>query len=123
MRSGYHPTHKRNGDKETLKEQGFYHKTAWRRLRLMALQRDHYLCQECLKKHKFTVATEVHHIVALEDCPSLGLELSNLVSLCWDCHEATKHVKDRSAEQRSPAGVRVIRVSDGSEMEKWKNAE
>lgn len=79
----------------TLKDRGFYQSTAWRKLRLQVLQRDHFLCQHCLKKGRIKRATEVHHIVALEKNPSLGLDKSNLVSLCWDCHEETKHNKSR----------------------------
>ena len=113
---GYHPSHDRNGnggygEKETLKAQGFYHKSAWRRIRKQALQRDHFLCQECLRRGKITQATEVHHLMDLESFPSLGLELSNLESLCWQCHEATKHTK----RDTLPQGVRVIRISSETE--------
>lgn len=107
--AGYHPSAEHGDNAESLKAQGFYHKTAWRRLRLQALQRDHYLCQSCLRHGKITQATEVHHIIELESCPSLGLELSNLESLCWQCHEDTKHKK----KERNIPGVKVIRVSNG----------
>lgn len=112
--SGYHPsfeTHERKDSEPSQKEQGFYHKTAWRKIRLMALQRDHYLCQACLKKGIVTIATEVHHLQPLEQFPSLGLELSNLQSLCWQCHEDTK---PRKSFQPRP-GIKIIRVSDGSD--------
>lgn len=99
--------------KDSLKKRGFYQSRVWRRVRLLALQRDHYLCQACLRKKRFTTATEVHHIKPLEEYPELGLELSNLESLCWDCHEATK----RRPSASGPPGVRIIRVSDGSEDE------
>lgn len=104
-RPGYHPCKKRGSKKDTLKKRGFYQSKAWRRVRLLALQRDHHLCQECLKKQRIKTATEVHHIMALEDHPQLGLELSNLISLCWDCHEATKH---RKHDEHLPA--RIIRI-------------
>ena len=114
MRSGYHPGIKEPEKQDSLKKQGFYLKPAWRKIRLLALQRDHYLCQECLRQKRITQATEVHHLVPLEDDPSLGLELSNLQSLCWNCHEATKH---RKQEPVLPTGVRVLKVKDGSEMD------
>lgn len=97
--------------KETLKEQGFYKTTAWRRIRVQALERDHYLCQKCLERHRLTRATEVHHILPLEDYPESALVLSNLMSLCWDCHEQTKHRKPA----RSVPGVRTMRVTDGED--------
>lgn len=112
MRSGYHPSIKKP-EEATQKEQGFYHRTAWRRIRLLALQRDHYLCQKCLARKKITQATEVHHIIPLEEDPSLGLELSNLQSLCWNCHEETKH----KPKERMISGVRVLKITDGSEMD------
>lgn len=112
--AGYHPAHKTGAPKkDTLKKQGFYQSTAWRSIRRMALQRDNYLCQECLRKKRITRATEVHHVNPLEDFPELGLEMSNLQSLCWDCHEQTKHHGQSSV--MAPAGVRVIKVSDGSD--------
>lgn len=99
--------------KDTLKKRGFYQSGPWRRVRLLALQHDHYLCQACLKKNRFTTATEVHHIKPLEEYPELGLELSNLQSLCWDCHEETKHRSSVSL----PQGVKIIRITDGSDWE------
>ena len=117
MRSGYHPSH--DGGTQTLKEQGFYHKPAWRRVRLLALQRDNYLCQKCMRRKKITPATEVHHIKELEDYPELGLELDNLESLCWQCHEETK----RRRSVCLPTKINIIRIRDGSEMEGWANAD
>lgn len=118
MKNGYHPSSGKRGD-TSLKEQGFYHKTAWRRLRKLALQRDHYLCQACLRRGKITTATEVHHIKELEDFPELGLELSNLESLCWNCHEETK----RRKPALSVTGVKIIKISNGEETEGWLNAD
>lgn len=92
-------------EKDTLKKQGFYVKRTWRHCRVLALQRDHYLCQDCKEKGKVTIATEVHHIIPLEQRPDLALELSNLRSLCRQCHEATKL---RSKPVR--AGIRVIKI-------------
>lgn len=115
MRSGYHPSLEKKESEGTLKKQGFYHKTAWRRIREQALHRDHFLCQECLRKKKIVPATEVHHILPLEDYPELGLELSNLTSLCWYCHEATKHKK----QEKQISGVRILAIKDGSEIDRW----
>lgn len=99
---------RQRSDKLTLKEQGFYHKTAWRRLRLLALQRDNFLCQDCLKKGIIRTAREVHHIIPLEERPDLGLVLKNLRSLCHDCHEATKTRQPKSS--RPHPRVRIIKI-------------
>ena len=115
-RAGYHPSHHQQSGKEaTLKEKGFYHTPAWRRLRIKALERDHYLCQNCLRNHRITAATEVHHLMPVEDHPDLALVLDNLESLCWDCHEQTKDHGKRVVQ--APAGVRVIKISNGSDDE------
>lgn len=119
MRAGYHPDGKpksaKTKDVPGLKEQGFYHTPAWRRARLLALQRDRYLCKLHLSKKCTKIATEVHHIQALDDHPELALELSNLISCCWQCHEETK---PRGRKIKLPPKVRVIVVSDGSENER-----
>ena len=91
----------------TLKEQGFYHSPAWRKVRLAALRRDGYLCQHCLRQGRATPATEVHHVKELEDYPELALDVNNLLSLCWDCHEKTKV---RGAARKVPSGVRVLKA-------------
>lgn len=91
------------------KEEGFYHSKAWRKLRKLALQRDHFLCQHCLREGKTRRATEVHHIVEVEVNPDLALCLDNLTSLCWNCHELTK----KRGQKKLPAEVRIIKVIDG----------
>lgn len=107
---------KKHTQKEAPKEQEFLHTTAWRRLRVIALRRDHYLCQACLRKGRITIATEVHHVLPRSTHPELALVLDNLESLCWTCHEDTKP-RERKSESKIPDGVRVIRVADGSENE------
>ena len=106
------------GSGPTLKERNFYKRKAWLCVRRLALQRDHYLCQSCLRAGRHRVASVVHHLKELEDFPELGLELSNLESLCWDCHEATKTRKGRKPkwdytgppEEPGPPGVRIIKI-------------
>lgn len=115
MRSGYHPGQHREPGKNdsSLKKQGFYQTPAWRRIRTMALQRDNYLCQLRLSKKCTRIATEVHHIKPLEDFPELALDLDNLTSCCWWCHEETKR---RRSERHEPP-VRIIHIRDGSELD------
>lgn len=59
---------------------------AWVQVRRVALRRDSYLCQDCLKTDRPTPAKEVHHIIGIDVDPSLRLDLENLVSLCAPCH-------------------------------------
>ncbi|KUP32855.1 HNH endonuclease [Bacillus halotolerans] len=64
----------------------FYKSTDWKRTRQLALIRDNYLCQHCLKDHCFTPADMVHHIVEVKEEWAKRLDLDNLVSLCNACH-------------------------------------
>ena len=72
----------------------------WRRVRLEALRRDHYLCQDCLERGDLTAATEVHHLIPIELAPHLRLVLSNLRSLCKPCHSAITATRDSSFARR-----------------------
>lgn len=103
-------------DEPDLKAQGFYKTQAWRRLRRIALQRDHYLCQKCLDKKRIKKATEVHHIKPIKDNPEKALDLENLQSLCKDCHEATKH---RGAVPCYPARVISMGVEHVEDAERF----
>ena len=71
-------------------KQPIYNTSVWQRLRRMAKQRDCYLCPECLRKKRITKVIEVYHLQSVVDHPESALSLDNLVSLCRDCHEATK---------------------------------
>ena len=90
----------------TYKQQGWYKKAAHRKWRQLVMQRDNWLCQECLRQNRLTPATEAHHKIPLEDRPDLGLDVSNGEGLCWNCHELTKQRK----QKRVPTGVRVIKA-------------
>lgn len=64
----------------------FYKTMAWRNTRKVALVRDDYLCQHCLLNGVTKPAEMVDHII-----PSLvdwdkRLDLNNLQSLCFSCH-------------------------------------
>ena len=103
-----HGNIKRNENKKpTLKERGFYDKNAWKKARMMALQRDRHLCQGCLRRGRITVATTVHHVKPTASYPELALELGNMESLCRDCHDAV-HQRRGETERKYP--VRVIKA-------------
>lgn len=80
----------------------FYWSRKWKRKRDEILRRDHYECQECIKRIKQAAengevlhgydarihrAVCVHHIKELKDYPELALDDDNLVSLCHKCHD------------------------------------
>lgn len=94
-----------NIKRKSLKDSGFYQSKEWRKARKLALQRDHYLCQLHIAKDCARKANTVHHIKDLEAYPELALDLANLTSCCYACHELTK-VKEREL----PRGVRIIKI-------------
>lgn len=69
----------------------FYSSGAWKKVREIAKQRDHYLCVDCLRAGRLTAAEEVHHIIPLTPenvtDPRIALRLENLKSLCRECHK------------------------------------
>jgi 5-methylcytosine-specific restriction protein A len=87
-----HKQHERDADRwrGTPAERGY--DSAWRRIRVQALTRDKYLCQDCLTVGRVTSAQDVDHVQPIASAPHLRLDLSNLRSLCRPCHMA-KHAK------------------------------
>lgn len=64
----------------------FYHSKAWNIIRAMALTRDNGLCVHCHMLNKITLADTVHHKIAIKQGWSKRLDLDNLISLCYPCH-------------------------------------
>ena len=68
----------------------FYNCAAWLRVRTRALIRDHYECVWCKAQGLVTTSKnatlEIDHIKELEYHPELALTLSNLRTLCHECH-------------------------------------
>lgn len=78
----------------------FYNSAAWNAARHQALVRDAYTCRICGAR-----ATEVDHIIELTPLNILDkkitLNLSNLQSLCHDCHtKKTREDKLKCKPQR-----------------------
>lgn len=88
-RQRYYDIHQRD-----QRSKGLYESMAWRRIRLVALDRDNYLCVMCLKDKKITQADMVDHIIPVKVNWELRLALSNLQSLCDGCH-AIKTADDK----------------------------
>ena len=64
------------------------HSKEWKKLRRQILERDHFLCQRCLKKYNYYNADNltVHHIIARIHDPEMGFNPKNLVTLCRTCN-------------------------------------
>lgn len=57
----------------------------WRRLRESILERDKHLCQVCLPQGRYTLATEVDHVIP--EAEGGTDDRTNLQSICGPCHE------------------------------------
>lgn len=66
-----------------------YDTSFWKKLRKQTLNRDNWLCCECARNGKVKPATEVDHIIPLSKGGTN--DLSNLQSLCHECHTAKTH--------------------------------
>ena len=96
----------------------FYHTAAWKRARRAALQRDNGMCQECMDQYRMGVgirprrADMVHHIIPITERPDLALNLSNLRSLCFTCHNKEHPEKggDYRPERKTAAEQHKMRV-------------
>ena len=61
----------------------------WSELRMLAMERDNYRCQVCGKSPSDdNIALEVHHKIERSVRPDLEAELTNLTTLCKQCHQA-----------------------------------
>lgn len=69
------------------KEQAFYKTTGWKQARKVALARDNYLCQDCLKMGYVVPAQTVHHIIPIKVMWQLRLIIDNMICLCESCHQ------------------------------------
>lgn len=67
-------------------EKNYYHHKKHREWRAKVLRKDKYLCQECLRYGKKTLATIAHHIKPADEYPELRYDVSNGKSLCAACH-------------------------------------
>lgn len=64
----------------------FYHGVKWKQLRDYIINRDNYLCQDCLRSNRLVAAEEVHHIIEVKEDWDKRYDEANLVSLCKSCH-------------------------------------
>lgn len=123
--------HNKHSSNKTITS--FYKSTDWKRTRQLALIRDNYLCQHCLKDHCFTPADMVHHIVEVKQDWSKRLAIKNLESLCNACHNKTtavrasdhppnKSLEEKRTEKGDPPSVNKHRFSKFRKQQKGSSA-
>lgn len=67
----------------TTKERGYGHD--WRRLS-ERYRAENPLCERCRMKGRVEPATEVHHKQKIAEAPHRRLDVTNLISVCSECH-------------------------------------
>lgn len=72
------------------KYQDFYNSTPWRKARQDKLNKQPW-CEVCLAMDIYTQADMVHHKVELKDDWERRLDVDNLESICYPCHNRTEH--------------------------------
>jgi 5-methylcytosine-specific restriction endonuclease McrA len=65
---------------------GFSVKNGWWGIRAKVWKRDRGLCVACARRDVITPGKEVHHIIPLSKGGTTAM--SNLVTLCLECHTA-----------------------------------
>jgi len=75
----------------------FYDSTRWRNLRDMVIAR-HPLCEQCKSKGLTTIATQVDHILPIEEGGN-PTDWTNLQPLCASCH-SKKTRKENEPEKK-----------------------
>ena len=82
------------------------HTRRWLMLRRRKLT-ENPLCERCLEEGRYVQATEVHHVMPVEDALSpwgqklLMYDFHNLQSLCHHCHVAVHTEMGRSGKQQN----------------------
>ena len=102
----------------------FYKSKEWLECRAFVVTRDKGLCQECLKKGKYTPGEEVHHIIWLKPTnindPNITLNPNNLELVCKDCHFAIHKTARHVLNKRLPSISNGTYFDDMGNLQKVK---
>jgi len=98
-------------------KQRFYNSKDWKYLRDYILYIEPY-CRKCLNdKGKLVLATEVDHIIDIDDNEDLMLDINNLQPLCKSCHSSktlSKTLKEKNIPNEKKKQKR------GDVVKQWK---
>uniref|UniRef100_UPI002108DD4A HNH endonuclease signature motif containing protein n=1 Tax=Staphylococcus aureus TaxID=1280 RepID=UPI002108DD4A len=73
----------------------------------IALDRDNDLCQMCLREDIITEAKIVHHIIYVDEDFNKAVDLDNLMSVCYSCHNKI-HANDN--DKSNLKKIRVLKI-------------
>lgn len=87
----------------------FYKSKEWRKKRKEIIRRDNKECQRCKSDGGFGRGETVHHIKHLKEYPELALVDSNLISLCFTCHNIEHPEKQEGYQEKKKRFANVER--------------
>ena len=82
--------------------------SAWEKARDAALTRDMHLCQPCQREGRATPAREVDHVIPKHKGGTNAL--TNLQSICTDCHNSKTAQEAAEAQGRTHRPMRRVGV-------------
>lgn len=97
-RMGYTAGNERERDQHRYKTQPWrkwYNSAAWRSLRWEVLTRDHFTCQMCDLIEPNTSKLVGDHKTPHKGDKALFFDMSNVWTLCKDCHDGVKQREER----------------------------
>lgn len=93
------PLNPRYIDGSTPERQKWYNREEWKEVRRQIYARDKHICRRCLVLIKKGYKSEhAHHIVPWAGNESLRFEMSNIVTLCGECHRWVHSKKNTSRD-------------------------
>ena len=94
----------------------FYSSKAWQDCRNEYAKRQHFLCENCLKRGIYKPGIIVHHVINLTpeniEQPSITLNPDNLELLCRDCHAEIHKARARGRNYYIGENGAVIVIDD-----------
>ena len=95
----------------------FYPSRAWKQLRLLALQRDHWRCTVCGVHVGGKAKATVDHILPARQRPDLAMSLANLRTLCR-LHDGQAHREKWRGDPKAPREARFTGCNaDGTPLD------
>lgn len=74
----------------------FYNSMAWKTLRLHKMTQNPF-CEHCQANGVDKFAVDIHHVLKRTDYPTRALDITNLMSLCKECHTIIEKSKTKPA--------------------------
>jgi len=88
------PVHGERKDHDRIRPDYYrwYYQKSWLVMRIRQLKRIPY-CESCEEKGRYSIATEVDHIIPHRGDSALFFDSDNLQSLCESCHSAKTYTE------------------------------